>query len=339
MPLRFETDYDGSDIVWDPLVDEVFDELTSSFLEMPKGEGFIEYSTFETGYQTLKRCTDAFANVTAAAVRAAARETPVSLIVFRCILGLTPPEWAHLTRELTGLEIGQGAARAMDRRIRLKPLTPLRTVNSVPNQRMDALIEAGVQMLAQGIGVVTPGILHRLDKADTKEGIASLQPVADLGVPYPVLLYERFLGLPFQTHRNSVSELRGKVVELAVKNVLDEAKVSFRETKRAERIAGFDQAPDFIVPDEFNPVAVIEAKLAEDDGTARDKVSRVQNLRRLRESAGLSYDVIACVAGRGFKVRREDMRRLLQATEGKVFTLSSMHLLIEHTRIREYRVR
>jgi hypothetical protein len=84
---------------------------------------------------------------------------------------------------------------------------------------------------------------------------------------------------------------------------------------------------------------VIEAKLAEDDGTARDKVSRVQNLRRLRESAGLSYDVIACVAGRGFKVRREDMRRLLQATEGKVFTLSSMHLLIEHTRIREYRVR
>jgi hypothetical protein len=236
MPLRFETDYDGSDIVWDPLVDEVFDELTSSFLEMPKGEGFIEYSTFETGYQTLKRCTDAFANVTAAAVRAAARETPVSLIVFRCILGLTPPEWAHLTRELTGLEIGQGAARAMDRRIRLKPLTPLRTVNSVPNQRMDALIEAGVQMLAQGIGVVTPGILHRLDKADTKEGIASLQPVADLGVPYPVLLYERFLGLPFQTHRNSVSELRGKVVELAVKNVLDEAKVSFRETKRANAL-------------------------------------------------------------------------------------------------------
>jgi hypothetical protein len=80
-------------------------------------------------------------------------------------------------------------------------------------------------------------------------------------------------------------------VELAVKNVLDEAKVSFRETKRAERIAGFDQAPDFIVPDEFNPVAVIEAKLAEDDGTARDKVSRVQNLRRLSPSIRNYCDV------------------------------------------------
>jgi hypothetical protein len=84
---------------------------------------------------------------------------------------------------------------------------------------------------------------------------------------------------------------------------------------------------------------LIEAKLTEDDGTARDKVSRVQRLRSLRDEQGKDYDVIACIVGRGFKVRREDMRRLLQATEGKVFTLATMHLLIEYTRIREYRVR
>ena len=47
------------------------------------------------------------------------------------------------------------------------------------------------------------------------------------------------MGRPFATHRDSVSELVGEVVEVAVKNVLTEAKVSFRETKRAERIAGF----------------------------------------------------------------------------------------------------
>src|SRR5712671_4330084 len=51
------------------------------------------------------------------------------------------------------------------------------------------------------------------------------------------------------------------------------------EQRAAERIPGFDQAPDFIIPDEFTPVALIEAKLAEDDGTARDKVTRVQRLR------------------------------------------------------------
>jgi hypothetical protein len=191
----------------------------------------------------------------------------------------------------------------------------------------------------QGPGIVPPGIVHRLDKADTAEGTKSVQSIADLGAPYPVLLYERFLGRPYATHRDSVSELVGEVVEVAIKNVLTEAKVSFRETKRAERIPGFDQAPDFIIPDEFTPVALIEAKLTEDDGTARDKVARVQRLRTLRDEQGKDYDVIACIAGRGFKVRREDMRRLLQATEGKVFTLTTMHLLIEHTRIREYKVR
>ena len=53
MPLRFDIDYRAPTIAWEPLVDEVFGELTSSFLEMPKGDGFIDYPTFERGYQTL----------------------------------------------------------------------------------------------------------------------------------------------------------------------------------------------------------------------------------------------------------------------------------------------
>lgn len=340
MPLRFEIDYRDSNIAWEPLVDEVFGELTSSFLEMPKGEGFIDYPTFEKGYQTLKRHTDAFAELTPDTVLAAVRETPIAFIVFRCILGFSPPEWAYVTTEMTGVEVDQGAARSIDRRMRMKPLAPMNeSGNGVTAQRIRAMIEAGVRTVQQGPGIVPPGIVHRLDKADTAEGTKSVQSIADLGAPYPVLLYERFLGRPYATHRDSVSELVGEVVEVAVKNVLTEAKVSFRETKRAERIPGFDQAPDFIIPDEFTPVALIEAKLTEDDGTARDKVARVQRLRTLRDEQGKDYDVIACIAGRGFKVRREDMRRLLQATDGKVFTLTTMHLLIEHTRIREYKVR
>lgn len=339
MPSRFEIDYNDPDITWDALVDEVFGELKSSFIEMPKGEGFIDYPTFEKGYQSLKRCTDAFASVTIETVLAAIRETPIAFIVFRCILGFSPPEWAYVTTEMTGVVVDQGAARAVDRKFRLRPLTPTNVDSGLTGQRIRAMIEAGVSTVTQGAGVVPPGIVHRLDKADTSAGLTSLQSVADLGAPYPVLLYERLLGRPYATHRDSVSELVGEVVEVAVKNVLTDAKVSFRETKRAERLPGFDQTPDFIVPDEFTPVALIEAKLTEDDGTARDKVARVQRLRTLRDEQGKDYDVIACIAGRGFKVRREDMRRLLQATDGKVFTLTTMHLLIEHTRIREYRVR
>lgn len=339
MSSRFEVDYSDPDLAFEPLVDEVFAELKSTFLEMPRGDGFIDYATFEAGYQALKRSTDAFTKVTPGTVEYAVTELPISFIVFRSILGFTPPEWAYVTTEMTGQSVDQGAARSIDRAIRLSPTTPRPLGSTLTDRRMRAMIDAGVRTLLAGSTDQVGAILHRLDKADTREGLRSLQPIADIGVPYPVLLYERFLGRPFASHRDSVSELVGELVEGAIKDVLTAAKVSFRETKRAERINGFDQAPDFIIPDEFNPAALIEAKLTEDDGTARDKVARVQRLRTLRDESGKSYDVIACIAGRGFKVRREDMRRLLQATNGMVFTLSTMHLLVEHTRIRDYRVR
>jgi len=51
------------------------------------------------------------------------------------------------------------------------------------------------------------------------------------------------------------------------------------------------------------------------------------------------FEVVACIAGRGFGVRREDMKKLLLATRGKVFTLQNMQQLVEHTRLAEYRSR
>lgn len=337
MPSRFDANYSDPSLNIDPFIDEVFSELKSGFLELPKGEGFVEYPTFETGYQALKRATVGFTAVSAENIIPVVYSTPIAFIVLRTILGFTPSEWAEVTVERTGVVVGQGAARTMDRKIRFAPATPLRDRNSTTDQRLKAMVVAAVKMLEIGIGGVDRAlILSRLDKVDTTNGIASIRPIADLGVPYPVLLYERFLGRPFASHRDSVSELVGDVVESAIEDVLSKAGVSYRKTKRAETIVGFDQAPDFIVPDEFNPSVIIEAKLTEDDGTARDKVTRVQQLRNLREGAGLSYDVVACIAGRGFKVRRNDMRRLLMATNGMVFTLATIEHLVQHTRIRDF---
>lgn len=155
-----------------------------------------------------------------------------------------------------------------------------------------------------------------------------------------MLLYERFMGRPFAGHRDSVSEHVGDVLESAIESVLSRNGISFRKTKRAERIEGFDQTPDFIVPTEFNPVVVIEAKITEDDGTARDKVTRIQHLGALSMAAGTNgaprYEVVACIAGRGFGVRREDMKKLIRATRGKVFTLQNLDRLVSCTRLREF---
>ncbi len=84
-------------------------------------------------------------------------------------------------------------------------------------------------------------------------------------------------------------------------------------------------------------------KLAEDDGTARDKVTRVQHLASLslagRPEHSPKFEVVACIAGRGFGIRREDMKKLLLATRGKVFTLRTLNSLVAHTRLLEFRTR
>lgn len=338
MPLRFEVDFSNpSKIDFEPYIDEVFGELKSTFLTMPRGEGFLDYPTFEAGYEALKKATGGFVKITTDLLIRTVYQTPAAFVVIRTILGFTPPEWAYVTTERGGVTVDQGAARTLDRKMRVAGLTPIPDKSSVTDSRIKAMLAAAVALLEEGAGDIDRTlVVHRLDKFDTSDGIRSIRPAADLGVPYSVLLYERFLGRPFATHRDAVSELVGDVVESAVESVLAKAGVTNRKTKRAERINGFDQAPDFIIPSEANPAVIIEAKLTEDDGTARDKVSRVQNLRSLRDREGKSYEIVACIAGRGFKVRREDIRRLLEATDGKVFTLETVDRLLDCTRIRDF---
>jgi hypothetical protein len=200
-------------------------------------------------------------------------------------------------------------------------------------KRLAAMVVSACGLLAQGCPTTPIGTIHRLQKADTLGGLSALQNLAGMGAPYAMLLYERFLGRPFAGHRDSVSELVGDGLESAIEETLSRAGISFRKTRRAERIVGFDQAPDFIIPDEFNPKVIIEAKLTEDDGTARDKVTRIQHLNALStlQDGTRKFEVVACIAGRGFSVRREDMKKLIIATRGNVFTLKTLDRLVSCT--------
>lgn len=124
-------------------------------------------------------------------------------------------------------------------------------------------------------------------------------------------------------------------METAIEDQLSAARIPFRKTKRAERIPGFEQAPDFFAPDEIAPSVIIEAKITGDDGTARDKVSRILRLASMRDErtrAGKpTFEVVACVDGRGFGVREQDMRDMLIATRGKVFTAATLDKLVKNT--------
>ncbi|MBF0154241.1 MAG: hypothetical protein HQL63_08940 [Magnetococcales bacterium] len=344
MPFPFEVPFAEIQSDLDIYVDAVFGSLQSEFLTLPKGPGFIDYPAFAQGYEAIKRATGGFRQISPEILLEVVQQTPVSFIVLRAILGFTPPEWAYVAIQRTGIDVSQGAIRTLDRKIRMEPLTALKLGNSLTSQRLRALVETACLLLREGAPSVVEGTMHRLEQADTRNGLASIQPLADMGVPYAMLLYERFLGRPFAGHRDSVSELVGDVLESAIEGALVRAGVGFRKTKRAERMIGFDQAPDFIIPDEFNPLVVIEAKITEDDGTARDKVTRVQHLGALsmqgrNQDQPPRFEVIACVAGRGFKVRREDMKKLLLATHGKVFTLQNLDRLVDCSRLAEFRTR
>ena len=340
MPFPFEFELDDVEANIESCVDSVFGALESEFLLMPRGDGFVDFAEFDGAYEALKRATAGFRNLTPLPVARVVLRRPICLIVLRCMLGFTPPEWAYYASRHSGFEISQGAARALDRAIRLKPNVAVPRTALAKRRRIEVLVESACHLLDSG-AVETSGerFIHRLDKADTQAGLGSVVAASEIGVPYSVLLYERLLGRPFASHRDSVSELVGDVLESAIEDVLSQNRISYRKTKRAERLAGFDQVPDFVVPNEHNAQVVIEAKLSEDDGTARDKVTRIQHLAELSVAEGGTprFEVVACIAGRGFGVRREDMKKLILATGGKVFTLQNMDNLVEHTSLSDYR--
>ena len=342
MKFPFEAPFKDVQGDLDQYVTAIFSCLESEFLIMLKGDGFVEYQVFEKGYEALKQATGGFRNLTPEVVMDCVKTVPVSVIVIRTILGFTPPEWAYVATQHTKIVVTQGFVRTLDRDIRLAPTAPLK-LSSMTAERLNALVVTACAFLKKNVPKVVKNKIHRLDKADTRTGLDGIKSLADIGAPYAMLLYERFLGRPFAGHRDSVSDLIGDSLELSIEDVLSKAGITYIKTKRAEKVPGFDQSPDFIVPSQFNPQVIIEAKITEDDGTARDKVTRIQHLGELsmagQKKGKSKYEVIACIAGRGFGVRREDMKKMLLATRGKVFTLQNLNKLVECTKLKEFKTK
>lgn len=328
----------------DEMVDVTFADLQSTFLILPKGTGFIEYVEFQEAYEVLKRETNGFKNFTEKNIWEALKDDSLTLVVVRTIFGVSPPEWAELARSEENSDVSQNAARGLDTKVREDRAYFANLLSSgrskVTLNRTKAMVKVAVTYISRGAPSGAEDTVHRLAKVDTAEGLTSLQHAADFHVPYAVVLYERYLGRPFASHRDAISELVGDVMESAVESRLAHSRITFRKTKRAERVPGFEQAPDFFVPTETAPSVIIEAKITSDDGTARDKVSRIIRLAemrntRLREGRA-SFEVVACIDGRGFGVRRNDMRDMLKATEGKVFTLATLDKLVPNTGLRDF---
>jgi len=58
-----------------------------------------------------------------------------------------------------------------------------------------------------------------------------------------------------------------------------------------------------------------------------------------RDPTSPKYEVVAWIGGRGFGVRREDMKKMILATRGKVFTAKTLDRLIECTQRKNFRTK
>ncbi len=105
MKYPFEASLDEIEANPKPYVDAIFSSLESEFLVLPKGDDFLDYPQFERAYEMLKRATNGFDRLQSEAVLATVRQTPLTFIVLRTMLGFTPPEWAYVAARRTGVEI------------------------------------------------------------------------------------------------------------------------------------------------------------------------------------------------------------------------------------------
>lgn len=209
----------------DEMVGETFGDLTSQFLLLPRGDVFLDYTDFRDGYEALRIETDGFRQFDVDHLWRALLRNARAFLAVRALLGISPPEWRDMAAELGAIDFSIGWARSTDGKTKKDPnyftvgagRTPLNI------QRTTRLLEAAVSAVLAGAPETPSGLIHRLDKIDTAEGLVSLQYVSQNSVTYSVLLYERYLGRPYASHRDSVSELVGDVMESAIENQLSAA--------------------------------------------------------------------------------------------------------------------
>jgi len=178
------------------------------------------------------------------------------------------------------------------------------------------------------------GYLDRQAKVDTEGGWAGVNRAATRGVTYADLLYERYLGRPFAYVQDALSEKKGGLLEKSVAAVLGEHGVPFWATRTREKIRDFAQAPDFLVPGKEAPECVIESKLTEDGGTARDKAARIFKLGEECRKRGIT--LVAFVDGKGFERINDVLAPILRWTRGWTFCLQTVERLIEVPAIAKY---
>lgn len=284
-----------------------------------------ELGTIEEAYRLAHELTRGFSATEVETLTAAISARSKTLQVFRLLLGLTAQEFAIAT-QIVAERHGVGALSSS----RIKNLEAGSTCSQETARCCALVIDEG--MRGELFGAPPSGAVQpKIHKPDTLEGWTTVQRYAAEGVPLAVFLHQRHYGGAFRQLLDATSTRRGDILEDAVEELFRTNGVTFIRTgsHNQEEIARRFEltvrpSPDFVIFSGSGTLrALLECKVANDGGTARDKAARYATLRGEANRLG-GTPLFAVLAGLGWRRTADALGPVVRDTDGRVFTLPTL---------------
>ena len=317
-----------------------------SFHLVPRGQAMESQADFVAAYDALAAATGNFSDVSQDSLTAALLATPSSLPALRMIACLTNKELAVAMKLVDPtLRVSDDTLKRFERGQPPDPSVTGRRAEQAESRRTglaSAIVAAIRATMDRQILTVPDDALatfhSKLDHQDTIGGWTSVHDTAVNGVPYSALLYHRYVGGVWRQVQDAYSEAKGDgILELPLARLLGEEGIPFYRSPSGAtgaadtaRRFGLHPGPDFVLPAD-QPAVVVESKVAEDGGTARDKASRIEGLADSARRAGLV--VCALVDGKGWSERPGALVDVVIATDGRTYSLQTMKQLLSVSEI------
>jgi hypothetical protein len=286
---------------------------------------FYDLPAFQDAYAAATAATAEFTDLSEGTLAAAIEDNPRMLLALRTILGLIGKEFAQSTQlvaEPLGIKaISAGKVDAMER-----------SGTAVTAEQAMLVARTILHVMDGSLFGDPPGDLHRKqEKYDTQQGWGTVRTLARDGVPYAAFLHQRHYGGAFRQLLDATSTRRGNLLEDAVEELFVEQGVphirtgSHNQADIAKRFEiSVQPAPDFVVYDDSGTLrGMLECKLVNDGGTARDKALRFERLRAESMRLG-GVPLLAVLAGLGWGRVNDTLGPVVRDTEGRVFTLATL---------------